>query len=173
MRLQTASTLRSSALRSKVLSFEKTCSIGRVGWQEQQTRTCASDQLPDLAALVGAEVVHDNDIARLERRDEDLLDIDCEGIAVDRPVKHERCRDAVMPQASEECHRLPMAVRNFSNKGFSTCLPAARARHVGLGPCFVNEDQTRWINPALILFPANAAARHVWPVLLDGEQGFF
>ena len=51
--------------------------------------------------------------------------------------------------------------------------PAARARHVGFGPGFIDKDEPRWINPVLVFFPAEAATGNVWTILFGGEQGFF
>jgi hypothetical protein len=66
-----------------------------------------------------------------------------------------------------------MTMRNFGDEWLAALPPTTRARHVGLGPRFINENETGWINPALIFFPTFASARDVGPILLDGEQGFF
>jgi hypothetical protein len=47
------------------------------------------------------------------------------------------------------------------------------ARHVGLGPGLVDEDQARRVKPALMHLPARAAARDVRPSLLVGAAVFF
>ena len=68
MRLQTASTVRASAFRSSVELGEDLLDrieIRRVGRQEQETRAGRADQLPNLVALVRAEIVHDDDVAGL------------------------------------------------------------------------------------------------------------
>jgi hypothetical protein len=52
-------------------------------------------------------------------------------------------------------------------------VPAVGARHVGLGPCLVDEDQTRRIKPPLILFPLRPPSGHVGTILLAGVQAFF
>lgn len=53
-------------------------------------------------ALVAAEVVHDHHVAGGEGGSQDLLDIDEEGLAVDRPVGHEGGVDAVAAQGGDE-----------------------------------------------------------------------
>ena len=147
--------------------------IGRVWRQEQQVRASGTDQLTHLAALVRSEIVHDDDVARCQCRRQYLFDVSHECVAVDRPVEHERCRDPIMPQRRQERHRFPMAMWDFGDERFTARMPTARTRHVCLGPGFVNKDEARWINPALIFFPAVTTADDVWPVLLDGEQRFF
>ena len=51
--------------------------------------------------------------------------------------------------------------------------PAAQACHVGLGPGLIDEDQSGWIKPVLMRYPAQASSRHVGTILLGGEQSFF
>ena len=48
-----------------------------------------------------------------------------------------------------------------------------RARHVGLGPCFIDEDEALGIDAALIAPPPFAAARDVRTILFAGVQAFF
>ena len=48
-----------------------------------------------------------------------------------------------------------------------------RARHVGLRPGLIDEDQTSWIKPALVTLPLGAPAGDVGPLLLAGAQAFF
>jgi hypothetical protein len=48
-----------------------------------------------------------------------------------------------------------------------------RTGHVGLHPGLVDEDQSLWVNLVLVLFPLQAPARDVGPVLLAGAQAFF
>ena len=112
-------------------------------------------------ALVAAEIVHDDDVAGLEGRHEDLLDIGQEALAVDRAVDARRARRSDRSAARRG--------RSASASGRAApWRPAARraaqrpwrARHVGLGPGLVDEDQARGIKPALIASSsAPAAAR--------------
>jgi len=47
------------------------------------------------------------------------------------------------------------------------------ARHVGLGPGLIDEDQAGGIDARLMPAPARAAARDVGPMLLGRVQAFF
>ena len=51
--------------------------------------------------------------------------------------------------------------------------PAVGARHVGLGPGLVDEDQAGRIKPSLILFPLRPPPGDVRTILLAGVQAFF
>jgi hypothetical protein len=50
----------------------------------------------DRVALVAGEVVHDHDVARNERRHQNLIDIGVEAFAVDRAVEQAGRFDAVV-----------------------------------------------------------------------------
>ena len=78
-----------------------------------------------------------------------------------------------MAQGCQEGQRSPVPLRNLGQKLAAARRPAAQARHIGLDPSLVDEDQTRRIKPGLILLPLRAAVCHVGPVLLGGEQSFF
>ena len=57
--------------------------IGAVGRQEENSCAGGADQAADARALMGAEVVEDDDVAFFECWDESLLDISDETLAVD------------------------------------------------------------------------------------------
>jgi len=61
--------------------------VGGVFGQEDEPGADSSDGLPHPLPLVGAEIVEDHSVARLEGRDEELLDIGAETFAVDRAVE--------------------------------------------------------------------------------------
>jgi hypothetical protein len=50
---------------------------------------------------------------------------------------------------------------------------AVRARHVGLGPGLVDEDEPRRIKATLILLPLRPSPGDVGAILLAGVQAFF
>ncbi len=72
--------------------------VGRVGRQEEELGAGGADGAADGLAFVAAEIVHDDDVAGLERRDEELLDIGAEALAVDRPVEDAGRIDPVAAQ---------------------------------------------------------------------------
>ena len=84
--------------------------VGAVGRQEDEVSAFGSDDGAGGLAFVAAEVVKDDDIARREGRSENLLDVEEEGFAVDRPVDHPRRINPVVAQRGDEGQGLPMAV---------------------------------------------------------------
>ena len=147
--------------------------VGRVGRQEQQVGSGVPDRGTHGAAFVAAEVVHDDDVAWLQRGHQDLGHVGKKACAVDRAVEHARCADAVMTQACEKRHGLPVAMRGFGVEPPAGCAPAAQRRHIGLGPRLVDEDEAAGIDPRLIFLPADTAAGNVRPVLLAWQEAFF
>ena len=143
--------------------------IGAIGWKKHEPCAGGAYGFADCPVLVRAKIVHDDDVAGLEGRDKDLLDIGQEGLAVDGAVQHEGRGDCVVSQRGEKRQRLPMALRDFGEEGLAATAPAARADHVGLGPGFINKNKTGWVNPGLVFFPAEAAPGDVEAVLLGGE----
>lgn len=70
--------------------------IGGVGRQEPEPCPSRADRLSDGRRLVGAEIVHDDDVAGLQDGHELLLDISAKALAVDRPVEDAGCGEPVM-----------------------------------------------------------------------------
>lgn len=60
---------------------------------------------------MAAEIVHDDDVARLEHRNQLLFDIGAKALAVDRSVEDTWCSQPILTQGSKECQRAPVAVR--------------------------------------------------------------
>jgi hypothetical protein len=122
---------------------------------------------------VGAEVVEDHNVARLEGRDEELFDIGAEAFAVDGAVEQAGRFDPVAAQGGEEGCALPVAMRNLVDEALSLRRPAAQAGHVGLRPGLVDEDQSPGIDKALIGPPSFAVAADVRAILLAREKRLF
>ncbi len=147
--------------------------IGTVRGQKHQACAGGANGVADCPVLVRPQIVHDDDVAPLERGNQDLLDIGKEGLAVDGAIQHARRGNRVLPQRGEKRQRLPVAVRNLGDERLAAATPAAGAGHVRFGPGFVNENKAGGINPRLVFFPAEAAPGDIGTVLLGGEQGFF
>ena len=75
--------------------------------REEQLRAGGLDGGAHGSALVAAEVIRHDDVARLEFWDKDLVDIGLEGGAVDRPVERHRRDHSGQAQRADERRRLP------------------------------------------------------------------
>ena len=69
--------------------------VRAVGRQEEQLGARASEDAADDFGFVAAEVVDDDDVAGLECRQQKLLDVGAEAVAVDRPIDDARRVDPV------------------------------------------------------------------------------
>ena len=147
--------------------------VGRVLGQEHKTRSDGADRLAYGFAFMGAEIVEDDDVAGLEGRDEELLDVGEEAFAVDGTVVKTGRFDPVAAQGGEEGRGLPVAVRNLVDEPLAARRPAVETGHVGLGPGLVDEDEARGIDTALVGFPARSMAAYVRTVLFARNERLF
>jgi len=122
---------------------------------------------------VTAKIVHDDDIARYERRHEDLLDISQEACAVDRPIDNARCIDPIGTQRRQESERSPTAKGRFGEETLTLGAASVAPRHVGLGPSLVDEDKPRRIEFMLMRLPALTPPFDVGAILFGCVQAFF
>src|ERR1700681_206054 len=107
---------------------------------------------------MAAEIVHNDDVTRLQGREENSLDVNCEALTVDRAVENPWCLDPIAAQCGQEGCGLPVSVRDLGREAGAARCPAAQGGHVGLGPGLVDEDQTLRIDLTLILLPLRAPA---------------
>jgi len=122
---------------------------------------------------VAGQVVHDDDVAGPQFRDQHLGDIGFESVAVDRPVKNEGRDEAAQRQSADEGRRLPVSMRHAHPKSLAASAAPVAARHVGRGPGLVDEDQPVGIEVELILEPLFASDQDVGAVLFGGVRGLF
>src|SRR5215213_5864641 len=66
--------------------------VGRVLWKQFELCSRRLDRLPYALDFVDGKIVHHDNVAALERRDEDLIEIGKEGLSVHRPIEDERRR---------------------------------------------------------------------------------
>ena len=163
MACQRASTVRVAAVRSSVFELGEDLldrvEVGAVGRQVEEAGAAGFDRFAHAGDLVGRKVVHDDDVARLERRRQGLLDIGKKALAVDGAVEDAGRGDPVVAQRGQEGGGLPVAVRHGSPRPAAAPLAAAVAPgHVGLGPGLVDEDQAFGLNAGC---PCRQAARAV------------
>jgi hypothetical protein len=116
---------------------------------------------------------HDDDIAGLKHRHELLLDPGSEALAIDRPVEDARRGQAIAAQGADKGQGAPVAMRSKAAQRFAFLPPSAQRRHVGLDPCFIDEDQPSGIEAPLKGSPSLSPASNVGAGLLKGEQSFF
>jgi len=106
-------------------------------------------------------------------RDQNLLDVEKEGFAVDRPLEEPRSGNAIVAQSGHEGHGLPAAVRHLGFDALTARCPTPQRRHIGLGPGLIDEHQPSGINPIPILGPLRPPTGDIGAILLGGNQRLF
>ena len=147
--------------------------IGGVGRQEAQRGPHPRKGRPHGRTLVAAQIVHNDDIARGEGRQQALFDIGQEAGAVERAIEDTRSGNTVVAQRGHQGQRVPVAVGPGRAQPLAPRTAAMRAGHISLGPGLIQEDEPARIKLALLALPPAAAAGDVRAVLLGGHQAFF
>ncbi len=115
--------------------------VGRVWRQIPEPSAGRFDQAAQGSRLVAAEIVHDDDVARLKLRNENLLNIGAEAFSVDGTVEQARRGETVAAQGAKERQRPPVAVWRETPHPLTFWPPSAQWSHVGLDPGLVDKDQ--------------------------------
>ncbi len=135
--------------------------------------TDIADRIACWLTFVTAQIVENDDITRLEGRNEGLFDPGSEGKAVNGTVKDKRSNNTIATQTSQKGQRFPVTMWHFCDERFAALAPAVGAGHVGLNPGFVNEDKTIGIKSVLMCLPARSEPGNLRPVLFACHQCFF
>ncbi len=151
------------------------CGTGRPSRRTvSSTTACAGggDRRPHRRALVGRQVVHDHDIARLQRRAQDLLDVGQEPPPGHRPIQHHRCCEAAQAQTGDEGGGLPVPMQDAGAQPLAAGATPVQAGHFGRGAGLVEEHQLGRIKVGLRLKPRLPCRGDVRAVLLGRMRGF-
>ena len=119
------------------------------------------------------QIVHDDDVAGRQRRDQAALDISAEDRAGHRPVDDKGCGHRVDPQAGDKGRGFPMAMRHPPDQPRTAAAAAVAAGHVGGRAGLVDKHQSTRVKLRLPALPHLPCRRHVGALLLGGVYGFF
>ena len=147
--------------------------IGTVGREVEKACAHGFDQLTHFRPFVAGQIVHDDDVALAQFRDEDLVDVSLESETVDGSVDDKRRDEAAQRQGSNEGRGFPMSVRNADPQALTARSATVTARHVGGGPGLVDEDQALGVEIELPFEPGLALLRDVGAALLGSVRGLF
>ena len=120
-----------------------------------------------------SEIVHDDDVAGLQGRHEELLDIGAESFTVYGSFEHAWRGELIAAQRADKGQRAPAPVRREAAQAPAFRPPAPERRHVGPDPRLVDEHEPFGIEPALPGLPALAMAGDIGAGPLKSEQTFF
>jgi len=149
--------------------------IGTVGRQKQDPGAPGPDRLLGGFALMGRQIVHDDDIAFVKRRRELGLDIDLEDALVHWRVDDERGGEVAAAQPGDEGLRHPMPKRRLAAKPLALQTTAAQTDHLRRSSGLIHKDQTMRLKPHARLPRSPFLARpfDIGAILLACQQRFF
>lgn len=117
--------------------------------------------------------IHEDDVALLQCRHENLLNIGEERRAIHRTVDHVGRGDAVDAQGGDERQRFPMPVRHFRDEPFADRCAPVEPRHLRGDRGFIEEQQTIRLELRLLGSQVRPRRSDIRPVLFGGVQDFF
>ena len=85
--------------------------VGALRRQVPELRARRLDPLADALDVMGGQVIHHDDVAGLERRDEDLIEVGEKTVPVHRPLEQPGRGQAGDPQRPHERAGLPVMMR--------------------------------------------------------------
>jgi hypothetical protein len=131
------------------------------------------DRLSYAVDLVGAQVVHEDDVALAQRRHEHLLDIGEERWPIERAVDDIWRGEAVAAKRRDHRQRLPVSVRNLGDQSLAEGSAPIAAHHLGRHCRLVEEHQSRRFEGRLLRLQCSTCRSNVRTILLGGVQSFF
>jgi len=147
--------------------------VRAVRGQEAEPRPDAFDRGLHLGLFVHGQVIEDDDIARAQCRDQDLLDVGEKRGIVDRTIKHRRRGQAIDAQPRNDRLRLPVSARRVVAQPYATRTPTVAAQQIGGDAGFIDEDVGARVVEWLRVLPVPAGGGDVRPTLLVGVYRFF
>lgn len=147
--------------------------VWRVWRQIEQLGSGRLDGFAHALHLVAGEIIHDDDVAGVKRRNETLLDPSPEDCTVHRLVDDEGSSDGIAAQPRHEGRRLPVAVGHAADQPVSAQTASIEPGHVGGRACLIDEYELAGIKRRLLPPPRFPRGRHIGPFLFGGVHGFF
>jgi len=147
--------------------------VARVLGQVAKRRADLLDRRTHTCSLVEIDIVHDDDVAAPERRDEALLDIGEEHLRVHGAFDHHRSGHLVVTQSSYKGDRLPLSKWRAPDQFDASWAATIEPHHLGGDGRFIDKHQPGRIKHSLLKHPASTRFCHVGAVLFLCPQILF
>jgi hypothetical protein len=144
-----------------------------VGRKETDLRPGQGDQGEGLCILVRGKIIHDDPIARAQRRAQNLADLSLEHLGVGGAIDGHAGRRTIQPDGTDHGGGVPMAVRGVRVHPLPTGSASAQPRHVGFGSRLIQQDQFFGVQPRLPPPPGPPRPRDVGTILFAGAECLF
>ncbi len=147
--------------------------VGTIGRQVPELRARRLDPLADALDLMRGQIIHHDDVAGLERGDEDLIEVREKRLPVHRPIEQSRRGQPGHAERGHERARLPVVVRRVIVDAGAPPTPAVAPYQVRGDPTFIEKDEPRWINRRRDASPVRSGRGDVGAILLGRADRFF
>ena len=141
--------------------------------QKPQLRADLFDRRLHRWLFVYDQVIEHDDVARPERRHQDLLDVGQKGGIVDRPIEHSGRVEAIPPERGDDGVGLPVTARRVVAQAEAPRTPPVAPQEIGGDAGLVEEDVLARVVDRLPVLPAAARRGDVRASLFVGVYRFF
>ena len=147
--------------------------IRTVRREKLQPRAALFHRRTHLWLFVRREIIQDHDIARVQRRRENLFDIREERRVIDRPIKDRRRSEAIEAQRHDDGVGLPVTAGGVITEARAARAAAIAAQQIGRDPALVEKEIVADVAERLDAPPLAARGGDVRTALFVGVYGFF
>ena len=144
--------------------------VGRIGWQIEQRRSGLANAFGNTIHLMGAQVVHDDDLTGPELRAQYVIQVSQEDVSVGCRFNRHNSHPAGNGDGTQYGHRSPVASRNAFVETGTTHGAAIAPRHLRGDATFVEEDEPRRIDLPGFFAPEFSFGFDPLDVLLGGVE---
>lgn len=127
----------------------------------------------DRRLLMGRQVIEHDDVARVQRRHQHLLDVREKAWTIDRPIEDGRRAKASEPKSGHDGVRLPVTARRVITQPRATRTAPVPPQQVSRYAAFIEKDVVPDIADRLPLTPSPTLSDDVGAALFVGVYGFF
>jgi hypothetical protein len=147
--------------------------VWRVRWQIDQVRTTRLDQGFNPSDLVDREVVHEQDVTRLQRGDDTLLDVTIEDVAVNGTRQDQRRRNACRANHGQRRSARPRKQRSTIHYALIGCGAPIQSRQAQIDARFVKKFESRSVQGGYFFLKVRPLLLDAWRVTLTGIERLF
>ena len=147
--------------------------VGTVWRQEPQRRAGRFNGGPDAVDLVGGEIIGDDDVAGLQRRDEDLFDVGEEAGPVHGASEDSGGGEPRHPQRGDEGAALPPPLGRVIGDPLAARPAPIAADQIGGDPAFIEKDEVGRVEGRGGRRPLRARGRDVGAIVFGRAHRFF
>jgi hypothetical protein len=143
--------------------------------RRKEPNVCADalDGGADLGLLMGRQVIQHDDIARVQRGHQHLLDVREKAWAIDRPIEDGRRAQAGEPKGGDDGVRLPVTAGRVITESRAARAATVASEEVGRHAAFIEKDIVPHIAERLPRAPSLTLSDDVGTALFVGVDGFF